>query len=651
MRDSLLHQQITHVSELTFEEGLRSLGSSLPASLDGSIRLFSELCASLAETTSLGPVERERRAGLILRKAPTDPRFFQEIAEVASSWPADIKNAVTAFLPAQLKPLVYGKRRSDSPPRSSTAPAPETAGGVTVASPAMHDTDTMPEVLLVGTAQEHESNHRHLEREGYRPLRAGSMDEFRNLLNADVVGILVGRSWWAILPQDEHQAFAEMLFHHSSFTWLKIDIHGCRVSANLPELCRHSRFREPAAMEVVMGDSSTINAIDIQSLAHASQLIDNPTGIRLCPADIDPVQGKLLIGGIAQHVKFRRFPPALHLQEIGTATVQGGLSQALIVRAQPDDGGLPFIAKLADLRLLRDEMYRFHHFIGPWDNVLKPQLHYHGGSGLIIFGLVDAPETPLQPAPTLEDTLRRALLTESGGMTTGVPTEQALRELIERTITKIQSLNSRRCADRTVASFAWIDVESFDAMVAGGIAWKLPALPSGRDPLDGRHAAVALVGKGSDAATIHGDMHLRNVLVRDGREPFLIDYAYSGPGHPCFDLVRFSSAILFTVFRMTDDESRVRELLCAIQEDNATLETIAGTFPALCSSLGNRLAVHASISAKKACRELLAQYGLSPCHYHAMQLVVGCQSLTMPQLQTGIVRAAVSAAARMFEQS
>ena len=76
----------------------------------------------------------------------------------------------------------------------------------------------------------------------------------------------------------------------------------------------------------------------------------------------------------------------------------------------------------------------------------------------------------------------------------------------------------------------------------------------GRSPLDLRLDAARLVAEAATIATVHGDMNLRNVLVRDGREPFLIDYAYSGPGHPCFDLVRFESALMFQMFRMTDED-------------------------------------------------------------------------------------------------
>jgi hypothetical protein len=185
-------------------------------------------------------------------------------------------------------------------------------------------------------------------------------------------------------------------------------------------------------------------------------------------------------------------------------------------------------------------------------------------------------------------------------------------------------------------------------MLDQGIGWNFPLLPNGRSPLDLRQDAVQIVA-GNAVATIHGDMNLRNVLVRDGREPFLIDYAYSGPGHPCYDLVRFESALMFQMFRMTEDESRVCDLMLALNRDGVTLESLADDFHSLCASVGNRVAIQAAIAVKTACVDLLRQYRLPLCHYFAMKLVIACQSLTMPRLQTGIIRASTSASAQLLD--
>src|SRR5208282_5022229 len=68
----------------------------------------------------------------------------------------------------------------------------------------------------------------------------------------------------------------------------------------------------------------------------------------------------------------------------------------------------------------------------------------------------------------------------------------------------------------------------------------------------------------SEKVIVHGDVQLRNILVRDGRDPHFIDYAYCGPGHPCYDLVRLESAVLFYCFRMNSTENELAALFSDI---------------------------------------------------------------------------------------
>src|SRR5207302_5509218 len=100
-----------------------------------------------------------------------------------------------------------------------------------------------------------------------------------------------------------------------------------------------------------------------------------------------------------------------------------------------------------------------------------------------------------------------------------------------------------------------------------GIAWTIPDRDGvERDIFAFRPRARRLVVTLAKYATVHGDVHLRNILVRDDRDPHFIDYAYSGPGHPCFDLVRLESALLFRGFRLTADERLTARLLRMLLE-------------------------------------------------------------------------------------
>jgi hypothetical protein len=98
---------------------------------------------------------------------------------------------------------------------------------------------------------------------------------------------------------------------------------------------------------------------------------------------------------------------------------------------------------------------------------------------------------------------------------------------------------------------------------------------------------------------------------------------------------------------MTDREEIVRELLIAIGR-GSDFDDVQANFPTLVNGIGNRIAINASIGARQACLELLNKHGGDESQYHAMKMVVSCQSLALPECQAGVVRASISAAAEIF---
>lgn len=359
----------------------------------------------------------------------------------------------------------------------------------------------------MGTSHEHESNLRLLEREKCSARRASSLEEYRRLLSTDVSGVVVGRTWWATLPESEHSSFVTHLFNYSSCIWLKVNVCGC-ASIDFQDVCKKARFRNAHINEVAISQTTNIEERELKYLQNAAQLVYNPKNIRLCPADIEPNRALILIAGITNHVQSRHPLSAVNLEEIGTTVIRGGQSQSLIVRAQPNDEGLPLVAKLGTIDALRDEMSRFQRFILPWDDVGPPQLHFHDDQAAIVFGLIASPEAPKEPAPTLEDSLLRAQYLGKGTHGGDSQPEKDYFDLIRRTTRKLSSLNARRCSDTFVTSKAWMDTSNLDELLAN-VVWEFPRLPGGSCPLSLRQTAVGIV-KGSlcNAATVHGDIHL-----------------------------------------------------------------------------------------------------------------------------------------------
>ena len=388
--------RLTHAETLVFEQGLAELGGTAQGD-DVRADLVLEFCGRVAESAALGAVKRERRTTLVLRHAPTSDRFLRALAAAAVDWTPEVRNSVARFVPAHISRSHTAGRldagRTNPPPTSPVRPA--------VASMAVPVDEVSggnsPAVLLLGTCTEQERNLRGTRTRG--------------------ISAVAGR-FPASLPQSlPTQTCAE--------SW-SVAVFGrsCRSTSTPhsfkkealwpPEFCmaqaRHARVhpRRPTCRQMPRRSVPGCDGVGAVAWRELSDSRDghsiappgicsvcNPREIRFCPADIDSSQSQLLIASVAEHVRARHVLDPVCLNEIRTVTVPGGQS-AFIIRAEPDDGGRPLIAKLAPIDQLRGEMERFERFIRPWDELLQPRFHFHATSGVIVFGLVAASNEPDQ---------------------------------------------------------------------------------------------------------------------------------------------------------------------------------------------------------------------------------------------------------------
>ncbi|MBW3596019.1 MAG: aminoglycoside phosphotransferase family protein [Planctomycetes bacterium] len=247
----------------------------------------------------------------------------------------------------------------------------------------------------------------------------------------------------------------------------------------------------------------------------------------------------------------------------------------------------------------------------------------------------------------MADQLQGLLYDELNSQTDTSAAERDFNIAIDRVVAKLSRLSCQHSSfdDET----GWLGLNGLQAMLRRGVDWKIKILGSDRDALAIMDGAVVQAERMARRAVLHGDIHLRNVLVRDKREPHLIDYALSGKGHPCFDLVRFESALMFQCFRPIGDEQAIAELVMEIVSSARSAAEISNRFSQLMTSCGNRLALRAAVQCRDASLDVLRQQGGGLPDYLAVRYIVACQSLTVPDLQTGVVRATVAALASMLD--
>ncbi|MHB1557460.1 MAG: phosphotransferase [Isosphaeraceae bacterium] len=601
----------------------------------------------LSDSRGLGPTEVSRRARIVVETAVLPEAHLRELAKSLADLSAVVRQAVTSALPPPLRRLVYSSQSPNSEaerPAPTQPPAPRPSETRTTAeSGGLAEPRHSSSVILLGTFADHEENLLTLDRKGFAPLRATTVDQLEEYLDHEVCGVVVARSWWTGIPEPDREGVLQRIVAHSSFTWLKIDSHELPGGAErLNSLLLETRHAMPTIGECVCHDGWRITPHDMAALERIRALLTDAEAVRLCPADIQETQARVLIGAAIKHVSQRNGSGTFRINRVDANFIHGGRSAAKIIRMAPDDDGAPLVAKIDDVEHLRDEMKRFRRYAQRWDEALSPQLHYHAGTSLIVFGLVESPDQPGRPAPTLEETLESMFYGEHWPGEYRGPSEADLRQLVIRAIRKLQRLN-RQVNDGGCKPKTHVLFEPYETLRGNGVNWKI----GHSDGSDGSvfefvEAARSRIAALGDQVIVHGDVQLRNILVRDGREPHFIDYANCGPGHPCFDLARLESAILFYCGRMNGDERELGTVLFDILAGRPEAE-IARRHPLFCTSRTNRLAIHACCACRTAAIETLATLAGNEDDWLAMKYVIACQSLFTINMQSGVVRAQLAA--------
>ncbi len=624
-----------------FDAALAKFKSLLASGDPGAKNTAFEAIVALDRSESLPSTEKNRRAGVILGTMTLNDVAMRELATLASTLGSPCKNAITRYLPADLKKLVYVPATIEAAAPTVDVEQNRSAAIIAPNTRDTQDSELRPVVLLFGTTQEHQHNLQLLKRHAISCVRAKTLREFDDMLSDDVVGIVVGRSVW--LQVADHEQFLSRICRFSSLTYLKIDSSGFAKPTEFDRLCAIARMRGQENSQVLRSDSCNIVEADVPRLKTIVAALNCNANVRLYPRDIPPSISRVLIAGVEQHINERYFPGRIELREIGTKTIHDGRSSAMIVLAHPQDLGPPLIIKIDSFERLADEMNRFNQFIRPWDQVLQPQIHFHGEKSVIVFGLVDTPDSVNSPAPTFDEEIRKCFNVDTGSPILA-PSVESIELVIDRTIKKLSELNSRPCTTSRFESYAWMGLETVFETERRGFRWSFSGFNGNKQPVEQAHDAASCLADYRTLATVHGDMHLKNVLVRDTREPYLIDYAYSGPGHPCFDLVRFYLSITFRFFRMLSGEDRLCSVFATIFDESRSLDSIKSEFAPELASPANGISLYAAIKCRQVCIQLCDQYGLPHDHFRKLTLVMACQSLCLLDLQVGIARAMAAAA-------
>ncbi|MDE0356371.1 MAG: phosphotransferase [Gammaproteobacteria bacterium] len=386
----------------------------------------------------------------------------------------------------------------------------------------------------------------------------------------------------------------------------------------------------------------TIQGTELSFYQNAAELLQAHESASFTLGELTPAEVQLLVAAARDRVRAGSLGPELDAEELTVRFLTGGRSEAKL--ATVVCGNTPtFVAKIAPKDRALDEMLRFRTFVQPLNDELSPDCHLHGETAVILFRLVRGDSDPSTPAESLEDRLHYVWNeqwlqsnpeeAEQDGVFLGMALMRVARTLAELNSNAPPSNWNRQ-------SFVNPPATHLDALEREGFVWGL-----NDSAASARRAAAERVRRMENSAIVHGDLHLRNVLIRGESEVRLIDYEASGPGHPALDLVRFELALYLGPVRQFEDEASSVAFQRALSIDRAPLDVLRSSFRGFFQCHVNSACAAGMTAARDAAIEVLEKHGGDARDYLAMKFLVAWQNLALIGSQTGLARAVILATA------
>jgi hypothetical protein len=379
---------------------------------------------------------------------------------------------------------------------------------------------------------------------------------------SDVCACIIDGSFLNGMDVDAQKAIFEIIASYSTFIWIRVDENSLLLTQQeLREhiqLARHDRSPIPAECFSVQANG-TLREGELGNITGARMRLRSQHGTKLIFDDISADKARVLLAAIRQYAYQRGTRFSENMDSMRVKFIRGGKSGADVVLVKIGATALRVVAKIHRKVDILSEMGRFRDFVQSSDDGLRPIVFFHGSVGVIVFDLVAEPGEPDQPAPMLEECLENVWNDELFSLPSHDSAAQAesIKRALKGAVGQLFKLNNTPAPKSSYPSFGDLYISKFRDLESVGLGWNISS-----QALRARDIAEERYKKLSDRATTHGDLHLRNILIRGDREAHLIDYAGSGPGHPAVDLVRLELALYLDFFRQVDQLELCNKLGC-----------------------------------------------------------------------------------------
>jgi hypothetical protein len=622
-----------------FEDAVREIAKRLGKDRSSAEELFGAAFRELGESR-LPVDEVARRARRLLESVPQDEELLLVAARVARTSVAAIRGAVVGLLPAELQRQAYDEGTdlgsSARQGEAFRAPADEAQPRVSVDEP--NDWHT---VFLLGDRTESDRTNHFLSSRGYKGVRVANTEQLDALATESCAGMVMHASWWRELPNGEAAAaFLDRQLGTSSVLFYRVDSDGLESPEQLAEVL--DRFDASTQARVQISSGATLTEFDVAQLDKVASLLETADQAAISIEGISDSERRLMSAAAALFEAEDRGSANMSHDRVKLVVrpIVEGKSTARVVKLRVEGQRSVLVAKLDERSRLQLELERARRVM-PAGQAVQMKLYSLGGDSVLIQQLTGDLDDPLQGAPSLKERLNTRSAWERGRRRDPEPRLSDLDVGITRLVANVKSVNTASATgdDRS----CWLGVEPLAALQELGLHWQIESDAGMFDPMDVLEWVSAKVAARGEACLVHGDLHSGNVLLMDDRTPKLIDFASAGAGHPCFDLVRLGSSIVYSSLRPVVPEAALRGFFADVHVSGASIETLRANHSELGFETGARTAATALVNAREAAFSLLGSHGGAEADYLAMVYLVAAQSLTMSEFQNSVIRAALGA--------
>lgn len=597
------------------------------------------------EDSSLPGFEVARRAARLASFLP--PAASPPLAVAAAESSREIRSALVGILPPDYQQEAYRPEPATSPlvPAPATVMEPESTDLTTGVLEAEEEdeADRWHGVLLLGTAQESAANTRLLENRGIKAVRVSTLEALEKAGDDGICGLIIYASWWNQFDgADAIVQFSRSRIARSNLLYTKIEFNNLgEAEVPLGELIQD--LDDEVKARVNCSAEAGLTALDLQALEATATSLRAAWRVRVGVEGIGDADRQLLAAAIAAFGRAKHLPRSRDPEQLSIRPIHEGRSGADVLAVRSEAYQLIVVAKLDELPALEAELDRARRTMpARWLTAGELCLYSLGGRGVLLQRLLGDLDSPEEGAPSLRDRLRDCAAWENGRQGIPEPDLSELNQGLDRLVEKVIELN--RTAGDEPASRGWMDAKPLERLAEFDVRWQVGEAGNEFDPTKHLNRAKEILEAHQGRKVIHGDLHAGNTLMPDTRTPDLIDFAMAGSGHPCFDLVRISSAVAYGFLRQLDGETQFRAFFERLHIGGGTESELKAEFPGLLTGIGGQVALHALVICRAAALEAAgseADEALS--QYLAMVYLIAAQSLIIEDLQEGIVRSALAA--------